>query len=226
MPEGLLADCGGPYEPAPEHTLTCWENQPTSPAETAIMTFLAAEPERYRGKRLLHIGVGNSALPIALAADLAGYVGVTISLPEIERFKSLLGAQPGASVLFANKYDVAALETIEGDFDVIVDTLLKSMACCEKHFMDMMDFLAFRLRSGGALITTRNGVLFGWLGNTQMAHTPGAQTDPAIARFRVLGVEGLASLGAQLGMTLQAHEVPTSPGAPPSADQILILTKV
>jgi len=55
--------------------------------ERGIRPFLKSEPQRYAGKVLLHVGVGNSALPTELAADLAQYFGITISIPEIEKFE-------------------------------------------------------------------------------------------------------------------------------------------
>jgi hypothetical protein len=224
MSDGLLADCGGPDEIRDEHTTTCWEDEPTSPAETAIIRYLAARLQLLAGSRLLHVGVGNSALPLAFGGLLAEYVGLTISRPEIDRFEELVGRGSNATTLFANKYDVSMLAQIDGDFDLIIDTLLKSMTCCEKHFLEMMVFFARRLRPGGMLLTTRNGVCFGWPGNTKMAHTPGAQTDPAIAQFRVLGVEQLEILGATLGLSFEA--VNAAPGQAAGPDQVLILKKL
>ena len=57
VPAMLLADCGGPRDLTPEHTISSYEGQPTSEAELAIVIFLKSEPWRYAGKRLLHVGV-------------------------------------------------------------------------------------------------------------------------------------------------------------------------
>lgn len=216
------ADCGGPYDLEPEHTITCWEDMPTSPAESVIIDYLTANPALYRGKRLLHVGIGNSALPLALKDLVAAYVGLTISEPELNRFNRTLGTHQNMTGLLINKYDPRGYPRIEGEFEVIVDTLLKSVACCEKHFHEMMRFFARRLRAGGKIITTRNGVHFGWPGNTVRAYTPGAQLDPALGSARVLGLTGLEATGRKYGLTL------TDEGARQvgeKSDIILTLTK-
>jgi hypothetical protein len=89
----------------------------------------------------------------------------------------------------------------------------------------MMQFFAGKLRSGGTLITTEKGVMWGWRGNTQRAYTPGAQTDPAIAPHRILGHEGLERLSQRLGLTISSVEVPDPWVASKVKDRILVLTK-
>jgi hypothetical protein len=217
----LFADCGGPFELTPDHTITNGEALPTSGAELAVMAFLKAQPQCYTGKRLLHVGVGNSSFPLAFAADLAQYVGITISLPEIALFEDKLAGTKNARAVLLNKYDPRMYLKIDGDFDVIVDTLLKSYACCEKHFEQMMEFFASKLVCGGILITTENGVLWGWRGNTSRAYTPGAQTDPSIAKFRVLGRDGLKRIGERLGLTMNSN-VSVEPAA---NDSVIVLTR-
>jgi hypothetical protein len=202
MSPSLSADCGGPYDLKPEHTITCWEDMATSPAESAIIDNLVANPALVRGKRLLHVGIGNSALPFALIDLIAAYVGITISVPEVERFKRVLGGRENMVGLLLNKYDAREYPKIEGKFDLIVDTLLKSVACCEKHFDEMMCFFAERLNAGGKIVTTENGVHFGWTGTTVRAYTPGAQPDPALASARVLGRSELEAVGRKYGLRM------------------------
>ncbi len=225
MSDVFFADCGGPYELTPDHTITNGEALPTSGAELAVMAFLKSQPQRYMAKRLLHVGVGNSSLPIAFAADLAEYVGITISLPEIAVFEDKLAGVRNATVTLVNKYDPGMYVKIHGNFDIIVDTLLKSYACCEKHFGQMMEFFAAKLTSGGTLITTETGVLWGWRGNTGRSYTPGAQVAPSIAKFRVLGCDGLKRLGERLRLTMTSAEVTYPQGDATEQDRILILTK-
>jgi hypothetical protein len=225
MPDMFFADCGGPFELTPDHMITNWEALPTSGAELAIMAFLKSQPQYCVGKRLLHVGIGNSAFPIAFAADLAEYVGITISLPEIALFEGRLAGIKNAAAVLVNKYDPRMYLKIPGDFDIIVDTLLKSYACCEKHFEQMMEFFASKLTSRGTLITTEAGVLWGWRGNTSRAFTPGAQADPSIAKFRVLGEDGLGRLGERLGLTMSSVKVPDAQVDSKVDDRILILSK-
>jgi hypothetical protein len=225
QPDGLLADCGGPFDLTPDHTITSFESQPTSEAELAIMAFLKAEPRRYVGKRLLHVGVGNGSLPAEFAADLAQYVGITISLPEIELFEKKFAGVENAEAMLLNKYDPRAYARIQSEFDIIVDPLLKSVTCCEKHFGQMMEFFASKLKRHGMLLTTESGVQWGWKGNTKRAYTPGAQLDPSIGTFRVLGRDNLRRLGERLGLTMSVVNVPNSNADTATDDSILILTK-
>ena len=225
MEETLHSDCGGPYELQEEHTGSNYEAQPTSGADLAVMAFLRARPEFYTGKRLLHVGVGNSEFPIGFVQGLAAYVGLTISIPELSQFDDRLAGQPNATALLMNKYDPGAYGRLSGEFDIIVDTLLKSMACCEKHFHGMMEFFAAKLSHGGALLTTETGVLWGWHGNTHRGYTPGAQKAPDIARYRVLGIDGLQMFADRLGLSVSSAEVAVPGADPPTTDRVLILTK-
>jgi hypothetical protein len=199
---------------------------PTSNAESAVMAFLRAEPSRYLHKRLLHIGVGNSSLPTEFGPSLAGYVGITISLPELALFETRFARSKKLKAILLNKYDPRMYNKIDGEFDLIIDTLLKSYACCEKHFEAMIGFFVTKLRSGGSLITTENGVLWGWRGNTGRAYTPGAQLDPLVAEFRKLGRDGLWRLGERLGLTMSStRDVRPLHGEQELADGILMLSK-
>jgi hypothetical protein len=222
MAEVFLQDCGGPFDLTPAHTITSFESQPTSGAETAIIAFLKSEPLRYVGRRLLHVGVGNSELPLEFAADLAEYVGITISVPEIALFEQRLASAENVKAILLNKYDPRMYSTLEGEFDIIVDTLLKSFACCEKHFEQMMEFFASKLTLDGTLITTQTGVLWGWKGNTNRAYTPGAQVDPLIGKFRVLGFEDLEVLCERFGLIMRSVPVPIEPAVD---DRIILLTR-
>ncbi len=225
MLDVFFADCGGPFDLSPNHTISNGESLPTSGAESAIIAFLKSEPQRIAGKRLLHVGIGNGSLTAAFEADLSQYVGITISLPEIALFERKFSGAKNATGVLLNKYDPRMYAKIQGDFDIIVDTLLKSYACCEKHFEQMMEFFASKLTAGGTLITTENGVLWGWRGNINRAYTPGAQVDPSIAKFRILGRDGLRRFGERLGLTMNSAKVPDSLVGPGTDDGILILTK-
>jgi hypothetical protein len=225
MSDVFFADCGGPYDLTPDHTITSWESLPTSPAEAAVIEFLKSQPQRYVGKRLLHVGIGNSSLPTEFAADLAQYTGITISLPEIALFDKKFAGVENAEVLLLNKYDPRMYTKLHGEFDIIIDTLLKSFACCEKHFRLMMEFFASILRSGGTLLTTEAGTLRGWKGNTKVAHTPGAQVDPSIGEFRILGLDNLRCLGERFGLTLNSVKISNSQADSATEDRVLILTK-
>jgi hypothetical protein len=169
--------------------------------------------------------VGNCSLPIEFVPDLKRYAGITISLPEIALFEKRLAGFKNAEAFLLNKYDSRLYALLHGEFDIIVDTLLKSVACCEKHFEQMMEFFALKLAIGGTLITTETGVEWGWKGNTKRAYIPGAQLDPSIGRFRVLTRDGLRRIGERLGLSLTAVRIAASQIGSTADDDVLILTK-
>ncbi len=223
--EEAFADCGGPFDLTPEATISCWELEPTSGADLAVLAYLKARRERYEGKRLLHVGVGNCSVPLALSERLREYVGLTISQPELALFDSRCGHLGNASARLLNKYDARALATLEGCFDIVFDTLLKSYACCEKHFQVMMEFFVSRLSEGGVIITSKRGVLFGAQPRETRAFTPGAQRDPGFRDMRVLGMGGLAALTDRLGMTISEAPALRTRLLRREIDAPLILTK-
>jgi hypothetical protein len=218
-----LEDCGGPFDLTPAHTISSWETRPTTDAESTVIAFLKQQPQLYAGKRVLHIGIGNGSLPGAFANDLAAYVGLTISVPEMQLFEKRF-ATSKATAMLANKHDPRIHVKIDGHFDLIIDVNLKSFACCERHFDLLMDFYRDRLNPNGVLVTAESGVLFGWTGNTDVAHTPGARLDPEAARFRVLGLDGLERLSRRLGLTLTSIRSVTIPTAPAN-ETLWLMTK-
>ena len=116
MADVFFEDCGGPFDLTPAHTISSYESQPTSGAEVAIIAFLKSEPQRYLGKRLLYVGVGNSSLPTEFVADLAQYTGITISLPEIALFEQKFAGAENAKAVLLNKYDPRMYVKLRGEF--------------------------------------------------------------------------------------------------------------
>jgi hypothetical protein len=219
-PTSSFADCGGPFDLTAEHTISCWETQPTSGAERTIINYLISDHRRFSRLRLLHVGIGNCDLATTLMPGLAEYIGITISDPEIALFKQKFPNLAHSAILL-NKYDPRMYAKLDGQFDLIIDTLLKSVACCEKHFRQMMAFYATILKTGGALITTESGLAFGWFGNTGRAYTPGSEIDPSFARLRTLDRDDLACLAESLGLTMTASATTDSE----TGDRIILLAK-
>ena len=203
MSQPLYKDCGGPYDLTPEHSITCWEAQPLSPAEATLLQYLLSNLSLVSGKRLFHIGIGNCQLPAGLRDLVREYVGITISQPELDLFNRSLANDRKMVGLLMNKYDHRQFPLITGQFDIILDTLLKSVTCCEKHFAEMMEFFASKLAPGGIILSTKNGINFGWTGTTERAFTPGSQSDPAVRESRVLGEAGLQTLADKLGLEVR-----------------------
>jgi hypothetical protein len=219
-----FGDCGGPHDLSFAHSKSSWESKPTTCAEQAVIRYLVQWPDRYRGKSLLHVGVGNGALFAATKAALGAFTGVTISRPELDKFNREFGGLPNARVVLANKHDDRVFDAIGDRFDIIVDVNLKSFACCEKHFGRTMTYFARSLSQGGSLITAQSGLDFGWAGNTAVAYTPGADTNPLMSAHRVLGADGLLRLSVDLG--LAARSLVIEPNSACEAETLWMLEKV
>lgn len=219
-----FADCGGPYDLSYAHSITSYEAQLTTCAEEAVIRYLAESPARYRDKTLLHVGIGNGSLFTAIGAGLRAYTGITISRPELEIFRQTFVDRENVRTILANKHDERLFDSIGDHFDIIVDVNLKSFACCEKHFQATMLYFANSLSPGGIAITAQSGIDFGWAGNTAMAYTPGADTNPMMSQHRILGAEGLARLCPDLDLTVSS--VLMQPSGRCDAETLWILTKV
>lgn len=190
--------------------MSSWESQPTTGAEEAVIGYLAGTPALYQDKTLLHIGIGNGSVFAALGAGLRAYTGITISRPELEFFAKRFADRENARAVLANKHDDRIFASWGDNFDIIVDVNLKSFACCEKHYRATMLYYANSLSQGGFVITAQTGLDFGWYGNTAVAYTPGADTDPGMGRRRILGTDGLMKLGADLDLAVESISVPSS----------------
>lgn len=210
---------------APVQTMPSWESMPTTDAETAVIAYLGPRPPRCVGMSLLHVGIGNSSLFATHGSDLERFVGITVSLSEQLFHNSKFANAKHAKIVLANKHDPRSYSQIEGKFDFIVDVNLKSFACCESHFDQLMALYADRLESSGAIITAESGVLFGWGGNTNVAHTPGASLDPSAREQRILGISGLKQLSTRYGLELSSISVPLSAGTSLSEEILWILRK-
>jgi hypothetical protein len=84
---------------------------------------------------------------------------------------------------------------------------LKSFACCEQHFQDMMALYVDRLAPDGVIITAATGLRFGWSAATRLANTPGVSAGEAARSWRILGEQGVQQLGERYGLTLEKHAV-------------------
>lgn len=225
--------CGGPFNLEPRHVISSWETLPTTPGDLAMIRYLIKHSDVLTEKSLLHVGIGNGQFFADLRDRLATYVGITISTPEIEHFHEIFRTDEKATIILANKYDPRMHASIPGTFDLIADGALKSYACCNAHFRALMRFYRKRLSPGGRIITTEKGLNWGWAGNTAVAFTPGADTNPLSARGRRLGVTGLQQLAAELRFTLDCelirdiehqHALPPGQTIGVTEDTVWILT--
>ena len=132
-----------------------WTDRKTSPDQLRIEDYLAGFD--LRGKRILHIGAGNSGLAHRLAARAKEIVGTTVVDAEAR-----LGAELGLSnyqVIVHNKYSGEALP-VPPSFDFIVDNNPTSFCCCFHHLAAVVEFYVSCIGETGQLITDRAGLRF------------------------------------------------------------------
>lgn len=129
-----------------------WSEADTTPDQRRIEDYL----DRFdlAGKRMLHIGSGNSSLARRFHARAALIVGTTV-VPEEAALGNGLGL-PRYRVLLHNKYGGA--EGIEGPFDFIVDNNPTTFCCCLEHLEAMLTLYAQLLAPGGQVVTDRVGL--------------------------------------------------------------------
>ena len=134
-----------------------WEKRNTTNDEIDIINVLL-DDKTLINKNILHIGIGNSEF--AKRMDKSNNIsGITISNSEIDYGNSL--NLKNYKIFFCDKYSLH-LEKIfkNSKFDLIIDTNLKSYACCQNAFDYMMKSLFNILTSKGKIITSINGM--GW----------------------------------------------------------------
>ncbi len=110
----------------------------------------------WKGRNILHVGVGNSQFAQAFSPDLNRLDGLTVSLNEKNRAEQL-GIE-NYQVHLVSKYDRDLLRSVTGKYDFIIDNNLASFACCKFHFHQMMDMYLWILKPGGQILTDQGGM--------------------------------------------------------------------
>jgi hypothetical protein len=159
-----------------------WSNRPTTEDQLRIEEYV--DDLDLDGSSILHVGIGNSQFAARFARRAAQIVGLTISPLEFQQGLGLgLGNyQP----LVQNKYALHP-EILQTSFDIIIDNNPSTFACCGRHFMNMLEQYALRLRPKGMILTDKLGL--GWVVSSP-------ESDP---RWR-FNFEDWALLGAQVGL--------------------------
>lgn len=180
----LPAVCRSTTEPGltDSETWRDWADRPTTPDQLRIEDYLDAQD--LHGRRILHIGLGNSSLAKRFIAGAAEIVGTTVVQHEVDHARSL--GMERYSAFLNNKY-AASFDGPTGRFDYIVDNNPTTFCCCLTHFANMLEFYADSLAEAGQLVTDRVGL--GW------AHIP--EGNPRWA----FDFEDLAAAGAAVGLT-------------------------
>jgi len=112
----------------------------------------------WRGKHILHIGVGNSRFAERFAPEAGLIDGITVCQSEVARARSL--HIPNYTVYFLNKYGRDFSLTLKNRYDFVIDNNLASYACCKYHFYRMLDNYLWAMKPGGRILTDQRGMDF------------------------------------------------------------------
>lgn len=198
--QGLPLSCGNATDPGivSASDWRDWTERDTSVDQVRVEAWLDRFP--LAGKRILHVGIGNSSLARKFAPRAKEVVGVSIDPPELARARELGLANYRA--VERNKYaDLGA--DLAGPFDFIVDNNITSACCCLMHLLALLQAYGERLAPGGQLLTDREGL--GWI-----PHAPGLNP-----RWR-FSADDLAAIGELAGLVTEPigqHLVVLSHGA-------------
>lgn len=126
-----------------------------SEAQVSVNNYLRGSQELYRGKKILHIGTGNSSIARNLDDVFKQIDGVTNTQQELEAGRKI--GSDKYKVYLINKYNPDEFSKLDSDYDVIVDVNLKSYACCQEHWLGFMEAVIGKLKIGGRLISHTAG---------------------------------------------------------------------
>lgn len=112
-----------------------------------------------KGRRLLHVGTGDSALGIACAQTALAVDTTSISPLEIDKANGLgLANYRG---FLCNKYLTDELLKLAGrQYDLIIDNNLASFACCRLHFLELMRAYLAMLAPGGSVLVDEPSLFY------------------------------------------------------------------
>jgi len=132
-----------------------WENKNVTTDEIDILEFLNSNNDN-KNCNILHVGIGNSFL----ASELNYFkeiIGITISQNEIKHASTKHISN--YKYFFLNKYKSNSLDIFKDKkFNIIIDTNIKSFACCDKAFINLFEQYANSLDSNGYIISHTNGL--------------------------------------------------------------------
>ncbi len=132
-----------------------WENNKVTSDEKEITEFLN-KSNSCENKNLLHMGIGNSYI----ALNLKNYKyleGITISNNELKKANNLKISN--YKIYFKNKYSKNDLiKNRENFYDIIIDNNLKSFACCNNAFENLIQKYNRYLKKNGLIISSLRGM--------------------------------------------------------------------
>ena len=118
-------------------------------------TYLDQNPNKYKGKKCLHVGTGNSSIAKNHHNIFKHIDGIAIDPGEVELGNNLKISNYTCHLV--NKYKLEEI-SILGEYDVIIDNNIKHYACCGEHYMDYFDWILDSVASrNGEIITHVRG---------------------------------------------------------------------
>ena len=156
-----LRDCGA-VNPAATYADRWFAITDVTPDQAELTEVLT--PLLRGSERVLHVGIGASALAQRWTSRVSRIDGITVVQAE-------LGAAPALANYRAwlqNKYATAAWE---GKYHLIIDNNPGSFSCCRRHAAEWLDTASGLLAPGGMFVTHARGcsyrkpggVSMGWL---------------------------------------------------------------
>ena len=138
-----------------DKSYTYWEDRTVTTDELDIIKFLDSKKDT-KFKSVLHVGIGNSYFAKKFASRF-NITGITISQKEITKGKALNLKNYQAYLI--DKYSTQFKDFLDKNtFDLIIDTNLKSYACCQVTFEFMISNIFQSINPNGMLITSINGM--------------------------------------------------------------------
>lgn len=165
------------------YTLTEWAQKITL-AERECVDYVKVHQKRWRGGTGLDVGLGASHFYKELNPIFSRIDGLTVIDEEIEAGKSLNGSS-SYNLIKVNKYDIAALDKVLVDYDVIVDVNPKQHGCCHQHWEEYFLYILGKIKDNGMFLT----------------HTTGFGQYKGL-RTELLSLEELVTLSGYSGMTV------------------------
>lgn len=155
--EACLEVCGHLEHPGLGIDMPIWVDH-TQEATTVDQARIedALEGMALAGRRILHVGVGNSQFAKRFGPRVRLIDGLTVSEAEKALADSLHLAN--YSVFLLNKYGREFLQRIGHRYDYVIDNNLASFACCKYHFHHMLDNYLWSLEPGGSILTEQAGM--------------------------------------------------------------------
>jgi len=138
-----------------DKSYTYWEDRTVTTDELDIIKFLDNNKD-IKFKSVLHVGIGNSYFAKKFASRF-NITGISISQKEITKGKAMNLKNYQAYLI--DKYSTQFKDFLDKNtFDLIIDTNLKSYACCQETFEFMINNIFQSINPNGMLITSINGM--------------------------------------------------------------------